>query len=349
MNSVGHGGPGDRSPGEAPLGAAADPARGAEHGPDGDASALPGRSAWRFAGSMLPASDEGCQAPKRLVNVVSGEVLVVDCSSSRRNRCEYCATRYRRRVRRVFDSGWTDSPADRMQLLTLTAPGSDVHYLPSGEACECTPPGGVVLGQWNASAGARWNDFITDVRRSIPGCESLQYCKAAECQQRGALHFHAMVRSRVNLLKHRRKLRQLAIRHGFGHAVDVQAVSMGEGMRSSAASYCAKYVSKACDDRDAMPWMDADGELIVGQGKYRTWTCSRAWGSTMRQLRREQREWAAMCAAVREAQRTGWAAGGVERPAGAGAGVAGPLDPSSHHYATGERTEAVPAGSALAM
>lgn len=46
-------------------------------------------------------------------------------------------------------------------------------------------------------------------------------------------------------------LRLLAIKHGFGHEVDLQAVR-GEGV----ASYCAKYVSKSAADREELPWVD---------------------------------------------------------------------------------------------
>lgn len=71
----------------------------------------------------------------------------------------------------------------------------------------------------------------------------VQFCKSAEAQKRGAMHFHALVRCQADLTASVVPIRQLAIKHGFGHSVDLQAA------KPSDAWYCAKYASKAAEDR----------------------------------------------------------------------------------------------------
>jgi hypothetical protein len=218
-------------------------------------------------------------------------------------------------------------------LVTLTAP-SDVDQHCSvhrkcdarqGEdcrSCPCTPAGGVNLGKWNGECAARFNRFMQDLRRMLR--LQVQYFKGAEVQQRGALHFHVLVRlpASIGCKVNRSALRALAMHHGFGHSIDVQAVD-----DHRAAGYVAKYVSKSCTERDEMPWVHRrTGEVVRGHGRYRVWTASRRWGVTMGEVRAAQAAW--------------WAQGG---PTGAtGAAPQGPaptapkapLDPSSQSYTT---------------
>src|SRR5262249_6114740 len=82
-------------------------------------------------------------------------------------------------------------------LLTLTAPGEREHVSRAGKRpklCPCTPPGGVNLAEWNATAGQRFNAFMTVYMRYRYGHG--EYAPAAAGQHRGALHFHVMVRVR---------------------------------------------------------------------------------------------------------------------------------------------------------
>jgi hypothetical protein len=170
-------------------------------------------------------------------------------------------------------------------LLTLTAPGDRQHtFGKGGKVCPCTPAGGVNLGEWNAGAGRRWSDFVTYLRRMVG---DVQYAKAAECQQRGAVHFHALIRCERDLDRRVRALRALAIHHGFGHEIDVEPV---RDLR--AAGYCAKYVSKAVDDRHGCPWLDPLTGATGTAMRLRTWTASRRWGLTMAALRQQQWAWA---------------------------------------------------------
>jgi hypothetical protein len=84
-------------------------------------------------------------------------------------------------------------------------------------------------------------------------------------------------------------VRRLAIRAGFGHSVDLAPCEAGS---RKAAYYVSKYVTKATDARESVPWaadlVDLDtGEVTRGviAGRYRTWSMSREWGDTMAAVR----------------------------------------------------------------
>lgn len=135
---------------------------------------------------------------------------------------------------------------------------------------------------------------------------SLEYFRGVEVQVRGALHDHAMVWSPVPLGK--TKLRGLAMRAGFGHSLDLAPAPPGS---KRAAYYVSKYVTKATDVRDSVPWLPDGfvpvidqvegvvllnpdtGEVRPGQARYRTWSMSRQWGLTMAAVRAECRAWVA--------------------------------------------------------
>jgi hypothetical protein len=173
-----------------------------------------------------------------------------------------------------------------LYLLTLTAPGEAEHRMPSGAVCECTPAGGVDLSKWNASHSRRWNHFRTVLRREVP---QLEFFRGVEVQLRGALHDHAMVASPVEL--NEKALRRMAIAAGFGHSLDLAACAPGS---RKAAYYVSKYVTKATDSRELVAWwgdvIDYEtGEVTEGlvAARYRTWSMSRRWGSTMGEIRAE--------------------------------------------------------------
>jgi hypothetical protein len=263
------------------------------------------------------------------------------CGRSSRTACQPCSETYRRRVRRIFLSGWSDNPAERLWLLTLTAPGERQHALRDGRTCDCTPDGGVNLPVWNAQAGKGFNRFVQDLRRALGDVE---YCRAAEVQKRGALHFHVLVRcdSLGRSVDNPRRpegewwLRRLAIKHGFGHSVDLQVVRT-----EAAAGYCAKYASKSAADRDALPWLDVrTGEVGTGNRRYRPWSSSRRWSPlTMRALKTAQAEWVRQSKGGPAAGSAG--DGGAEHPVagarggGAASGRTCPLDPRTANYTSG--------------
>lgn len=249
-----------------------------------------GRHAWAYVhieGAPPKLSD--CDRPVQLKCAWCSTVVAVRCNRSSSAKCAPCGRRYRGRVRRIFASGWTDRPADRVFFVTMTAPGVDQHLNRWGAICECTPEGGVNLAEWHSTMGQRWSWFLTDLRRKFGDVE---YAKAAEVQKRGALHFHVLIRCDGDLVAQKETLRRLAIRWGFGHSFDVQPAN------HSHAYYCAKYASKTCDDRGQVAWLDrSTGEIVDGAPRLRVWTSSRAWGSTMKAVRAEQRAWASAGAA----------------------------------------------------
>lgn len=236
-----------------------------------------------------------CDQPLRIVRGC-GAVEVWACQNHRESKCVPCSWRYRRRLARIAEAG--SRPTGWLYLLTLTAPGVAQHTMPSGDVCPCTPAGGVDLAEWNAGAAAAWNRMRTRLRAEVP---DLQYLRAVEVQKRGALHLHVIVWSPVPLDKAR--LRRLAIGYGFGHELDLAAIVPGSRRH---AYYVSKYVTKACDSRDEVPWRadvadERTGEIrrLRTTATYRTWSASRGWGLTMRECReaaRKAREAAAAAA-----------------------------------------------------
>lgn len=251
----------------------------------------------RQRGYLRGARVRGLDCDRPLVLVMScGHQWVKACGNHRESQCVPCSWKYRRRLVRIAESGCNRSDG-YLYMLTLTAPGRDAHTMPSGEVCPCTPDGGVDLSLWNPSASARWNRLRTELRRQTP---ALQYLRAVEVQKRGALHLHVLVWSPVPLDK--ASLRRDAMHYGFGHSLDLAEVVPGSRQY---AYYVSKYVTKACDQRDDVPWRadcldEETGEVRSMRtiASYRTWSASREWGLTMRALKDLMREQARRRAAA---------------------------------------------------
>jgi hypothetical protein len=184
----------------------------------------------------------------------------------------------------------------------------------SGEWCPCTTEDGVDLAVWNATLGKRWNRLCQDLRRFFG--EHVEYFRAVEVQERGALHLHVLIRFRRGRRLRIRQVRDLAIKHGFGHSVDIS-----KELDERGCWYVAKYVSKAASERELVPWVALTTGEVALRAPYRCWTASRRWGQTMAALRDEQRAWW-------ESQ-----AGGADP---APAGEHPPLDTYTDHYTNGE-------------
>ena len=276
---------------------------------------------WRYAGRCHDTHPK-CEQPHWLVCLDCSQRKASRCGRSSRAVCNPCGDTYRRRVKRVFASGWCDNPLKAMVMLTVTAPGDQAHTLPNGQRFPCTPEGGICIGEFNTLAGQAFNRLMQDLRRRYG---DVQYARAAEVQKRGALHFHIVMRvPRLGTLLgdfDKRNpfcaLRQLVERHGFGHEIELEPAT------ESAAWYCAKYVSKSCDDRQTLPWLDRHtGELSTGNGRYRPWSASRRWGATMASIRATQAAWA------QAAETTD----GAEPPQAATPAAVAALEPKTHLY-----------------
>lgn len=246
------------------------------------------------------ALEVGCEQPYRLRCVLCGVDRLARCGRASERACRPCAGRSRARVGVLAGTGLRGGRSGL--FVTLTAPSWRPHRIMHkggrvGPWCRCTGGGASDLAAWNATAGARWNRFVQDVRRET-GVD-VQYFKGAEVQRRGALHFHVLVKApgTMPLFLSVAAVRRLALKHGFGHEVDVQPIDSRRHV-----GYVAKYVSKAAADRPEVPWRGrrrvervdkATGEMVKGwrpscRPTYRTWTASRGWGASMRQIRADQ-------------------------------------------------------------
>jgi hypothetical protein len=291
------------------------------------------RCSWEYVGKAESEDprrlDVVCDDPNVIRCRDCGREALARCGTARESKCPPCSAAYVGRVGVVAGSGYRWSP-DHTFFLTLTAPGGVSHRLPSGQLCPCTPRGGVDLPAWNADAGRRWNRFVTELRREYG---ETVYFKATEVQRRGALHLHVLIRfdaapfDRAGRPLSVASVRRMAVKHGFGHSVDLQGIAAGH------AAYVAKYVAKAADARGDVPWrgtklqrgkpvVTADGELLgyvfpngdledrtrrrwpSWSPSYKTWTASRTWGESMAAVRAAQSHWQA-CLGVLDGLDTG--------------------------------------------
>lgn len=302
---------------------------------------------WKFIGKAPQGAEwqrEDCVAPNMMwcTKAGCGELITIRCRSTVESVCAPCEAVYRSRVRTVVRLPLLVAKPGSTILLTLTAPGTQRHCVehsykgddgkvrPSVRCykgaveehahteCPCSKnsflyPGDLPL--WNESLGRRWNDFMTDLRRSVPGFEDVQFFRALEPQERGALHVHAILRLKrvarmtdeINNL-----ILQLAMHHGFGHEVDIRKIGSGSLDLVQAARYVAKYVSKTYGfsvpmperkDCDCLPWDESqtaekpddfnhhgtpmwrekacDHPRVQKKLPFRIWTTSRRWGMSL--------------------------------------------------------------------
>ena len=249
----------------------------------------------RVGPSQAGTVESACKRRVFLKCLLCGVRRERDCGTSRRSRCEPCSTKYRRRVRRVAASGFDGVllKPDRVYSITLTAPGDRQHFIRGQILCPCTPKGGVDLRVWNGQAASRFNRWKQDLERAYG--VRFEHFRAVEAQGRGAIHYHLAVRAAAPVVIRKSKIRALAMKHGFGHEVDLQAV-----VDDRCASYMSKYVSKSSDERAAVPYVHpVTGE--VGPGRWRTWSSSRSWGQSMKLVRAAQAEYMRQRVAAREA------------------------------------------------
>jgi hypothetical protein len=126
--------------------------------------------------STEPVPRESCYRPF-LMRSPSGEIIQFSCGTTSRAKCAPCSEKHRRRVGRIFQSGWQDRLTDRFWFVTLTAPGRDVlpwdtdrcSHLPS------TPCSGnlgckvqeIPAAEWNSLAGQRFSWLMEYLRRTF--------------------------------------------------------------------------------------------------------------------------------------------------------------------------------------
>ncbi|MDX2763575.1 replication initiator [Streptomyces europaeiscabiei] len=156
--------------------------------------------------------------------------LLIRCNNRRATRCAACAEVYRKDTFHLVTAGLSGGKgigpavAEHPRVFaTFTAPSfGPVHNRPGGGRCRCGrlhPDDDPALGTpldpdrydyraavlWNAHAGALWARFTTYLRQQLAARAGLtrselrdslkvSYAEVAEYQQRGAVHFHAVIR-----------------------------------------------------------------------------------------------------------------------------------------------------------
>lgn len=233
----------------------------------------------------VPSLAGACESPLLAACECCDALRVWSCANHRESRCRPCAARYRRRVFRVADHGLARAGERFRYMLTLTAPSDRAHrrFVPGrrGDHGPCDCSAGFDLAEWNGGQGKAWNRLRTALVREYPG---LVYLRSVEVQDRGALHLHVLLVGDVPV--DALTVHGLALAAGFGCVLDLAPVKGSAG----AARYVAKYVSKACDQRERVPWHDVRVDRATGEmtdrtdAAYRTWSASRTWGITMREV-----------------------------------------------------------------
>lgn len=208
-------------------------------------------------------------------------------------------------------------------MLTLTAPAVEGHLgwvvdwdrKSPRTVCSCDSEMVGGIGSWNAAAGKRWNRLRGDLARLYPG---IVYLRAVEVQKRGAIHLHVIVWTPTPLVL--AEVQVFALAAGFGCVIDYKPAKLGDTRQ---AHYVSKYVTKATDQRGEVPWDVVDlesGEVeAVARARFRTWSCSRQWGLTMKALEAGIREAAQRRAAMLRGLAT------VATELGENAGTVGPV------------------------
>jgi len=257
-----------------------------------------------------------------------------NCGSRVATDCSKCEARYRNDVRLVCRQPMLVAKPGTPLFGTLTGPGAERHCLahtykdkkgmvqPSvkcdwerhdnglkaedGRMCRECPcsinninhPDDMAV--FNSCISRKFNDFVTELRRSVPGFEGVQYFRAIEPQKRGALHIHVVfiVKRAIKIdALLRATMTAIALRLGFGHQFDLKRVEGDELEKIKTARYIAKYVSKT-DGHGKIPFWDeaityevVEGSMMIREVPRRrpnTWSSSRGWGMSMKRIKSQR-------------------------------------------------------------
>ena len=252
---------------------------------------------WRYdgeAGALHPR----CDRPTRL-KCECGAVTVARCGATRESKCQPCAHSHRLRLREVIMSGVRGREVGSYFFVTITAPGADrLPWDPEscqhGPEVECSGNRGCRVDRfdgavWNGTAPRRWSWFVTYLRRRLG---DLQYAGVWEDQERGVLHRHFVLRVESPTTEKRvmAAVRNSARRWGFGSQYDVRGITETAGRE---AWYIASYATKTVDRMGERRMLDVrTGELKPAGRGFRSWSCSRRWGDTVKTVRSRQQAWA---------------------------------------------------------
>lgn len=232
-----------------------------------------------------------CEHPQRVTDPVTGEKHTARCGSRFRSKCEGCSRLYSMDSRELLMSGMELQASQFVALLTITAPSfGDIHrVVKKGRKptrCKCGKKHdpvkdsnlrGIPLdfdnydyeGQvrFNCYAGKLWDATRALLNKYFP---DMAYTKVGEWQERGALHYHVLVRAKIlkgevgksgkwtsGIKLTRRKIKKSVLRvttkdmHGdelkWGRKVDCEFLNTSQD-RSKAAYYLRKAVGYLLKD-----------------------------------------------------------------------------------------------------
>lgn len=169
---------------------------------------------------------EQCPQPFVVLDKVTGEYMHVPC---RRRRCVWCGPNIWKPIRSAdFFSGVNGVGMELLRLMFVTAPGG---------ALDCAA--------WNEGASRRWHHLFTLLRQHFAS-GGLEFWKVGEFQDRGAIHYHVVVRSKVRVYISHELLQRLAVMAGFGPVCGVEGIRPLDQPVRVILKYLGKYLTKAC-------------------------------------------------------------------------------------------------------
>lgn len=186
----------------------------------------------------------GCPTPVVVADKREGKWMRLPC---RRRRCPVCGERvWKPYVQAGLMSGLDGVKQSEILLVTLTAPGDASAWV------------------WNRTASTSWNKFITYLRRAFPGAR-VSFWKVGELQERGAVHYHVVVRGLKWLPVE--VLRSLAVSSGFGPWVWVGRPRKVKGGVKGLLGYYGKYMVKG-----SRAWYSTQHVVTHAQDWRQGWT-----------------------------------------------------------------------------
>lgn len=164
----------------------------------------------------------------QIVDLGTGEVVRLPCKSWR---CEVCSVTNRRAFSKRLRMGLSDAAAsdgERPKLLTLTSQPLE----PAWES--------------RRLLGRRFAEVRRRLLRAFPGA-TINYAGAVEVTERGAVHFHVVLRGVPYMPQG--VWSRLVAAVGFGYVVDVRAVRSGDGMAGYLTKQLGGYLTKQAASR----------------------------------------------------------------------------------------------------
>jgi hypothetical protein len=149
----------------------------------------------------------------------------------------------------------------------------------------------VQLARWNADHSGAWNRLRLALSRMgvasyFRGVEVQDGSSRADRRGRGALHDHVLLVVPAGVSLGVEAVWRAALAAGYGCVLDLQPLES----RQKAARYVSKYVTKAADRRELVPWFRERVDVATGEiteqtrATYRTWSKSREWACSMAEV-----------------------------------------------------------------